>query len=110
MRLRCIDDGSTADILSQYIYEIPTELESEPKKVGIGQTSCNNFMLILYSSAIVHVWLYGTGHPGGGVRYIFWVRGRAIGKGIDFNDFGIRNGINFRNFGIRTVLIFMILV
>ena len=31
---------------------------------------------------------------GGGVLYIFWVRGRAIGKGIDFHDFGIiRNGI-----------------
>ena len=36
--------------------------------------------------------------PGGGVLYIFWVRGRAIGKGIDFHDFGIRNGIDFRNF------------
>ena len=34
----------------------------------------------------------------GAVLYIFWVRGRAIGKGIDFHDFGIRNGINFRNF------------
>ena len=33
------------------------------------------------------------GYPGG----IFWVRGRAIGKGIDFHDFGIKNGINFRN-------------
>ena len=31
---------------------------------------------------------------GGGVLYIFWVRGLAIGKGIDFHDFGIiRNGI-----------------
>ena len=36
--------------------------------------------------------------PGGGVLYIFWVRGHAIGKGIDFHDFGIRNGIDFRNF------------
>ena len=35
---------------------------------------------------------------GGGVLYIFWVRGRAIGKGIDFYDFGVRNGIDFRNF------------
>ena len=35
---------------------------------------------------------------GGGLLYIFWVRGRAIGKGIDFHDFGIRNGIDFRNF------------
>ena len=33
--------------------------------------------------------------PGGGVLYVFWVRGRAIGKGIDFHEFGIRNGINF---------------
>ena len=33
-----------------------------------------------------------------GVLYIFWVRGRAIGKGIDFHDFGIRNDIDFRNF------------
>ena len=38
---------------------------------------------------------------GGGVLYIFWVRGRAVGKGIDFHDFGIRNGINFHHFGIR---------
>ena len=38
---------------------------------------------------------------GGGVLYIFWVRGRAIGKGIDFHDFGIRNGIDFHDFGIR---------
>ena len=39
--------------------------------------------------------------PGGGVLYTFWVRGRAIGKGIDFDDFGIRNGIDFHDFGIR---------
>ena len=38
---------------------------------------------------------------GGGVLYIFWVRGRAIGKGIDLHDFGIRNGIDFHDFGIR---------
>ena len=39
-------------------------------------------------------------HPGGGgVLYISWVRGRAIGKGIDFHDFGIRNGIAFHDFG-----------
>ena len=38
---------------------------------------------------------------GGGAQYIFWVRGRAILKGIDFRNFGIRNGIDFRNFGIR---------
>ena len=37
----------------------------------------------------------------GGDLYIFWVRGREIGKGIDFHDFGIRNGIDSRNFGIR---------
>ena len=37
-------------------------------------------------------------NPGGGLLYIFWVRGLAIGKGIDFHDFGIRNGINFHNF------------
>ena len=38
---------------------------------------------------------------GGGVLYIFWVQVRAIGKSIDFHDFGIRNGIDFHNFGIR---------
>ena len=38
---------------------------------------------------------------GGGLLYIFWVRGRAIGKGIDFHDFVIRNGINFHDFVIR---------
>ena len=44
--------------------------------------------------------------PGGGVLYIFWVRGRAIGKGIDFHDFGIRNGIDFHEFGIRNGITF----
>ena len=34
--------------------------------------------------------------PGGGVLYIFWIRGRSIGKDIDFHNFGIRNGIKFR--------------
>ena len=33
--------------------------------------------------------------------HIFWVRGRAIEKGIDFPDIGIKNGINFHNFCIR---------
>ena len=48
-------------------------------------------------------------YPPGGLLYIFWVRGRAIGKGIDFHDFGIRNGIDFHDFGIRrTVSIFAI--
>ena len=37
----------------------------------------------------------------GGLLYIFWVRGRAIGKGINFHDFGIRNSIDFHDFGIR---------
>ena len=37
----------------------------------------------------------------GGALHIFWVRGRAIGKGIYFQDIGIMNGINFHNFGIR---------
>ena len=32
------------------------------------------------------------------VLYTFWVQGRAIGKGINFHDLGIRNGINFCNF------------
>ena len=38
----------------------------------------------------------------GGVLYICWVRGRAIQKGIDFHDLGIRNSIDSRNFGIRS--------
>ena len=38
---------------------------------------------------------------GGGALHIFWVRGRAIGKGIYFQDIGIKNSINFHNFGIR---------
>ena len=38
---------------------------------------------------------------GGGVLYIVWVRGRAIGKGIDFHEFGIRNCTDFHDFGIR---------
>ena len=44
----------------------------------------------------------GLSSPGGGgVLYISWVRGRAIEKGIDFHDFGIRNCIDFHGFGIR---------
>ena len=43
---------------------------------------------------------YRPGHPGGAL-HIFWVRGRAIGKGIYFQGIGIKNGINFHNFGIR---------
>ena len=34
-------------------------------------------------------------HIPGGALHILWVRGRAIGKGIDFPDIGIKNGINF---------------
>ena len=48
-----------------------------------------------------HLFHYDIQDPGGGVLYIFSVRGRAIGKGIDFHDFGIRNGIDFHDFGIR---------
>ena len=40
-------------------------------------------------------------HFPGGLLCIFWVRGRAIGKGINFHDFGIRNGIDFHDFGMR---------
>ena len=36
-----------------------------------------------------------------GALHIFWLRGRAIGKGIYFQDIGIKNGINFQNFGTR---------
>ena len=49
-------------------------------------------------------------YPGGGVLNIFWVQRHVIGKGVDFNDFGIRNSINFRNFGIRNGIDFAILV
>ena len=37
----------------------------------------------------------------GGALHVFWVRGRAIGKGIDFPHICIRNGIGFYNFGMR---------
>ena len=43
-------------------------------------------------------------HKPRGVLYIFWVRGRAIGKGIDFHDFGIRNGIDLSIFAVFTIL------
>ena len=48
-----------------------------------------------------HIILHRVDPGGGGVLYIIWVRGRAIGKGIVFHDFGIRNGIDFHDFGIR---------
>ena len=37
----------------------------------------------------------------GGALHIFWVQGRAIGKGINFPDIGVKNSINFHNFSIR---------
>ena len=37
----------------------------------------------------------------GGALHIFWVRGRAFGKCIDFPHIGISNGIDFYNFGIN---------
>ena len=46
----------------------------------------------------------GKTNPGrfpGGALHIFWLPGHAIGKGIYFQDIGIKNGINFHNFGIR---------
>ena len=39
-----------------------------------------------------------------------WLRGRAIGKGIDFQNIGISNGIDFHNFVLGQVPIFEILV
>ena len=43
--------------------------------------------------------------PGGrGALHIFWVRGLAIGKGVDFHYFDIRNGIYFHDFGQRNVM------
>ena len=42
----------------------------------------------------------------GGLLHIFLVWGRAIGKGIDFHDFGMRNGVNFQDFGIRSGILF----
>ena len=38
---------------------------------------------------------------GGGALHIFWIQGRAVGKGIDFPDIDTRNSINFHNFGVR---------
>ena len=46
----------------------------------------------------------------GGALHMFWVRGRAIGKGIDFPNIGIRNSIDFCSFGMGTVPIFKILI
>ena len=37
----------------------------------------------------------------GAALHIFWLQGRAIGKGIDFPHIGISKGIDFYNFGIR---------
>ena len=39
--------------------------------------------------------------PPGGALHIFWLRGRAVAKGIYFQDIGIKNGINFHSFGMR---------
>ena len=60
----------------------------------------------VYAAAVVAIeygcpFLPATFPGGGGLLHIFWVRGRAIGKGIDFHDFGIRNGVDFHDFGVR---------
>ena len=39
--------------------------------------------------------------PGLGRTIHILVRGRAIGKGINFHDFDIRNGIDFHDVGKR---------
>ena len=44
--------------------------------------------------------LFATIKSRGGALHIFWVRGRAIGKGIYFLDIGIKNSLNYHNFGI----------
>ena len=46
----------------------------------------------------------------GGAICILWIRGRTIGKGIDFPDIGIRNGLDFHNFGVRNGSDFKLLV
>ena len=51
---------------------------------------------------------YTTG--GRGVIYLFWVRGCAIGKGIDCHDFGIKRSIEFYDLVKGTVSIFAIFV
>ena len=73
---------------------------SQPEVVGhdLSSVQCDNTIVleIYLVSHITNKIRYPF--PPWGVLYIFSVRGRAIGKGIDFHDFGIRNGINFRNF------------
>ena len=66
-------------------------------------SQCRHPCVALGKPLLVAVCLASENAPPGGGRvlYIFWVRGRAIGKGIDFHDFGIRNGIDFHGFGIR---------
>ena len=56
------------------------------------------FGLTTYFSLFTSI--YRPGEGGGFTLRISWVRRRAIGKGIDFHDFVIRNGIDFRDLGI----------
>ena len=46
----------------------------------------------------------------GGALHIFWVRGRAIRKGIDFPDIGIKTVSIFTILVKETVPIFKVLV
>ena len=36
-----------------------------------------------------------------GALHVFWVRGRPIGKSIDFSHIDIRNGTDFQDSGVR---------
>ena len=50
-------------------------------------------------SIIGHDYPYGPT----GVLYTFWVRGSAIGKGLNFQNLGIRKGIKFHDFGLNGI-------
>ena len=62
----------------------------------IDNTEDKRYRRKFYQRVLIELWRVVL-NRGGGVLCIFWVRGRAIGKTIKFDDFDIRNGIDFQD-------------
>ena len=89
------DSYSFSTSKKRYTLHIAQPVVGLPNRVTFSTENCGT--IIPFKSLFQHRHLKLPG----GLLYIFWVRGRVIGKGIDFHDFGIRNGIDFHDFGIR---------
>ena len=75
------------------------KISNDPCICDSGKTRAKCCFKVSVSLLARHVHL--ACYAPGAVLHTFWVRGHAIGKGIDFTDICIRNGIDFHNFGMK---------